>query len=76
MPYSEKLFACPQCGQTFFKRASAKAAPLCILCAIGKAAGAQLQLSQRIGPTYERWIQGMERAVADARARVARAREQ
>ena len=74
MPYSEKLFACPQCGDTFFKRASSKAAPLCILCAISKAAGAQLQLSERTGPTWDRWIEGMERAIREARARSARDR--
>lgn len=75
MPYAERCFICPGCGQAFMRRAAAEAKPTCVNCGIQRSVDSMMQQHNRRGPYYDRWALGLARAAQRALTRAERVRE-
>lgn len=71
MAYSEKLFACVNCGAAIMARKPVSWEARCIDCAIERSVTNVAQQRARRGEFFQRWAAGMARAAQRAAAEAA-----
>lgn len=67
MPYKLRTFECSGCGDLLERRAGADTKVRCINCAIARSVDNMVQLRRKVGPLYQRWVEGITAGVARER---------
>lgn len=63
MPYAERVFKCPDCGQPVKRRANPARVIRCLEHAVAHSAEVQRQLHAKQGPLYDEWVQANRAAL-------------
>lgn len=61
-----KGMACEKCGSTVQVGSRRKEAILCLECRIDRMGDCATQMYNRSGPYYDKWVQGMIKAIRNA----------
>lgn len=57
----DKLLPCKGCEEPTNRRENNTRDPLCVTCAIKKACQVQVEMKNRSGPYYDKWLESMRR---------------
>ena len=64
MPYKLRIFECAGCGHQVERRGPPESQQRCIHCAIQRSTDNIVQLRNKSGPLYQRWMAGITAGVA------------